>query len=90
LGLLDNHAGLVNFVYLHEVLVVLEYHFFNGSFLWLLMLRGIVLDTPLTNEYGGAFMKTLIHNVWCLQRLSLVGIGCTTLCLQVVLKVLLE
>ena len=71
LGLLYYHPGLVQFIYLHQVLVPLENDLLDLDLLWLLHLqvRGLrdLFQALLTNEDGGALIHTFLEFVvWVL------------------------
>lgn len=87
--LLYYHAGLVQFIDLHQVLVPLENDLLDLDLLWLLHLwvRGLrdLVETFLTNEDGGALIHALLEFV---MRVLASQVG-STLRLQVAFEVLL-
>ena len=65
--LLYYHAGLIQFIYLHQVLVPLKNYFLDLDLLWLLHLqvRGLrdLFQALLTNQNRGALIHTFLEFV---------------------------
>lgn len=87
--MLYNHAGLIQFIYLHQVLVPLENDLLDLDLLWLLHLqvRGLrdLFKALLTDEDGGALIHTFLKFV---MRVLTSQVG-ATLRLQVAFEMLL-
>ena len=83
------HARLIQFIYLHQILVPLENDFLDLDLLWLLHLqvRGLrdLFQALLTNEDGGALIHTFLEFI---VRVLTSYVG-GTLRLQIAFEVLL-
>jgi hypothetical protein len=89
--LLYYHAGLVDFIDLHQVLVPLHYDLLDLHLL-LGLIRGMreLLETLLTNENGGTLIEAFLELILMVVLNTREVLTSSTLSLKVVLKMLLK